>query len=194
MKNIQKTVIGLAAAALITGCASSGNNKSAFLEYQEKRPVAEFVTTENPKVDEVGKNMAELYGTTTSLLDGYIAATEGHRSYVAFLNDTQGMSSEQSLEYYNSLSNDIQKEISAALELEGVNGLSNAAELLIKARELQKATADCSSAFTGFDIAAMKKAKSVKNMGNQASYTIKTLTFLKQQYDTVSRLKTAQGR
>ncbi len=189
-----KSTMFLAVLAM-AGCATTSHSgRSAYQEYIEKRPAAGYVKTDDAKVDEIGAETAVLYGSVVKLLDDYVAATEGNRTYQAFVNDTNGMSLDEMETFYKGLSQEDQSQIDAAQEMDGLRALIKVADMLVQADRLGKAANHCSSAFSGFDATTVTKVKSVKNMVAQANYSLKTLTFLKQQHDIMVRLKEHKGR
>jgi hypothetical protein len=194
-RSIVRLVVLAVAAVFVTGAvAAKEKREDVFAEYKENRPAAAYEATGNADVDKVGRDVAALYGSTTKILDDYVAAVEGHPTYVKFTNEMAGKTEEETTKCFDGLTPEQQADIRAVQALDGFKALEKVAPMVPPAEELSKSAAGCSGAFKGFDPTALKKVKSAKNMVNQANYTVKTLKFLAQQYATNQRLKKYEGK
>ncbi len=204
-KIVTGSVLVVCLMLILTGCSGASDDSSrrakekskadVFAEYKGKRPEAEYKPVNEPKIDDVGKNMASLYGQTVVLLDDYIAATEGNRTYVAFTNDTVDMNSEEKNSYFKNLTAQQQNEISAVQDMDGFKNLIRTADLLLTTKSTSKSVAGLSNIkASGLGLDAIKQGKAIKHISSQSEYTLKTLYFLTQQYSTVQNLKSNSGR
>lgn len=181
---------------------SSDKGSSKYDDFKEERPEVAYVGSGNNNIDEVGKEVASIYGKTNVMLDDYMKGTEAHRTYVSFVNDVADMTPKEEKEYYDKLPKEKKDEINAVVKLKSVSNLSHAGDYLGSATKLSlavakvaleqknKATSNPFGAATG----ALGAAKSLKNMGTQIHWSVKALTFMKHQYDIVERAKNYTGR
>ena len=191
---------------LVAGCSILGGSSDArkgYEDFKEDRPAVAIVKSGDQSIDNVAGNVAILYGQTLQLLDDYIKSTEGNRTYVAFVNDTIEMKSEEEVqEYFNKLKPEQQQEILSVKKMEGFNNLKKASEFLKTAVELTASTADLlkqqqkkiqADPFGAIqDVLAAKET--AQNMLDQAEYSVKALEFMVKQYIYVQNLKTQTGR
>ena len=180
-------------ASLFVGCQSS-SNRDAYQEFKDDKPKAEFAVTGDVEIDKLGHDTASFYKEVTGYLDKYMAATEGNRTYVAFMNDTVDMNKEETDKYFKTLKPAQQKEILDVKNVKGFNSLKNMGALAAKGTKLYESSKDAGDNFTGFDPAILKKAQSAKNIASQVEYSLKATTFLYRQYMIVNRLNSNQGR
>ena len=80
---------------------SSDKGSSKYDDFKEERPEVAYVGSGNNNIDEVGKEVASIYGKTNVMLDDYMKGTEAHRTYVSFVNDVADMTPKEEKEYYD---------------------------------------------------------------------------------------------
>ena len=198
---------------LISACSmlnGSSDARQGYDDFKANRPEVTYEACPDESINEVAKEAATLYGQTITLLDDYMACTEGNRTYMAFNNDIAAKEQEKGEElteqerqdFFNTLTPEQQQEILSVKKLEGFNNLKRASEFLTTALALSAKSATMAQQQinkfqanpfgAGADVIAAKGTATT--MLDQAKFSVEALQFMVKQYTYVQRLKSHSGR
>ncbi|MEQ8819133.1 MAG: hypothetical protein RLY93_02735 [Sumerlaeia bacterium] len=183
--------------------ATGGKDKSysdAFEKYRADRPKPNYHPVGVEDLDKTGASVAVFYDEVLTAFDEYDAAIGANRTYVAFQNDTQGMTEGEQDAYFNSLTPEQQTDIEAVANNENVMSRLLAASLKIDvAREyMEEASSAMAASRSGLGVESLFNAptitKAARNVVDQADYSVRTVQFMKQNHDRNKRFMEYQAR
>lgn len=204
MKKINMLIV-ITASCFIAGC-NAGKQMTLFQELQ-KAPEVVNEKTGDAKFDNAIANVNGLLQSTQSLLDQYYQATGQSDALAKFVNEFKKAKEENKdvsiQKTYDTLeaaikdndkknnTNDwtaIEKSKKALKELNPQQMVNSILALATKAKTAQRSAKDLSSGLKGFDATTLKKLSIAKDTLARADYSMKALSFLKAQYNTVMEL------